>query len=68
MLWGFFGTLIVKVINPLLFGLFNSFNIYIAGIVELTLFGLLLVDLFTSFVTLEKIKSHRIKEHDDTFW
>lgn len=67
LLWGFFGTVIVKLINPLLFGLFNSFNIYIAGIVELTLFGLLLVDLFTSFVTLKKIKLHKIKEHDDTF-
>ena len=51
LLWGFFGTIIVKIINPLLFGLFNSFNFYIAGVIELTLFGLLAVDLFTSFVT-----------------
>ena len=67
LLWGFFGTIIVRIINPLLFKLFNCFNFYIMGIVEFTLFGLLIVDLITSLVTLKKIKLHKIKEHDNHF-
>ena len=64
LIWGFFGTIIVRIINPILFNLFSSFNIYVAGIVELTISGLLLVDLLSSFITLKKIKHHELTDDD----
>ena len=68
LIWGFFGTIIVRIINPILFNLFSSFNIYVAGIVELTISGLLLVDLLSSFITLKKIKHHELKDDDKNFF
>lgn len=67
LLWGLFGTIIVKIVNPLLFTSFKQFNIYIIGIIIFTLIGLLIVDLITSFVTLKKIKENRLKKQKSNF-
>lgn len=67
LLWGVFGTILIRFINPLLLTLFKNFNIYIAGIILYTLMGLLLVDLLTSFITLKKIKKKKIKKHTTSF-
>lgn len=67
LLWGLFGTILIRFINPLLLTLFKNFNIYIAGVILFTLMGLLLVDLLTSFITLKKIKKNKIKKHTTSF-
>lgn len=67
LLWGLFGTILIRFINPLLLTIFKNFNIYIAGIILYTLMGLLLVDLLTSFITLKKIKKNKIKKHTTSF-
>ena len=45
LLWGLFGTILIRFINPLLLTIFKDFNVYIAGIILYTLMGLFLVDL-----------------------
>lgn len=67
LLWGVFGTILIRFINPLLLTLFKNFNIYIVGVILFTLMGLLLVDLLTSFITLKKIKKNKIKKHTTSF-
>lgn len=67
LLWGIFGTILIRFINPPLLTIFKNFNIYIAGIILYTLTGLLLVDLLTSFITLKKIKKNKIKKHTTSF-
>ena len=67
LLWGIFGTILIRFINPLLLTIFKNFNIYIAEIILYTLMGLLLVDLLTSFITLKKIKKNKIKKHTTSF-
>lgn len=67
LLWGLFGTILIRFINPLLLTIFKNFNIYIAGIILYTLMGLLLVDLLTSFITLKKIRKNKIKKHTTSF-
>ena len=67
LLWGIFGTILIRFINPLLLTIFKNFNIYIAEIILYTLMGLLLVDLLTSFITLKKIRKNKIKKHTTSF-
>lgn len=67
LLWGLFGTILIRFVNPLLLTIFKNFNIYIAGIILYTLMGLLLVDLLTSFITLKKIRKNKIKKHTTSF-
>ena len=67
LLWGLFGTILIRFINPLLLTIFKDFNVYIAGIILYTLMGLFLVDLLTSFITLKKIRKNKIKTHTASF-
>lgn len=67
LLWGLFGTILIRFINPLLLTIFKDFNVYIAGIILYTLMGLFLVDLLTSFITLKKIRKNKIKKHTASF-
>lgn len=67
LLWGFLGTIVVKIVNPILKNIFNRFNIYIVGVVLFTLLGILLVDLFATFITLRNIKHNKITNNDKSF-
>lgn len=67
LLFGFLGTIVVKISNPLLKIVYSNFNKYISSLILLTLFGLLIIDLCASFITLRNIKYNNISKTDESF-
>lgn len=66
-LWGVLGVLLVQIINPLFTSIFNSINIYIRSIIVFIALGIVIADLLTSFITLEKIKTDKLENATDKF-
>lgn len=67
LLWGLLGVLLVKFINPFLVAIFTSINVYIRSISVFIATGIVIIDLITSFITLEKIKTNSLESVSDKF-
>lgn len=60
-LWGILGVLLVKVINPILLRSFSDINIVIRSIIVLIFFGISILDLLTSFITIKIIHTEKLE-------
>ncbi len=60
-LWGILGVLLVKFINPILITIFGNINTFIKSIVIFALFGIAVVDLITSFITIKIINTKKLE-------
>lgn len=65
LLWGILGVLLTSIVNPILIQSFQNINIYIRSIVVFCLFGIAVIDLLTSFITINMINTKRIGEVSD---
>lgn len=61
LLWGFLGVILIKVVNPILLGSFNNINIFIRSIAIFVIFGITLIDLLCSFITINLFRINRIE-------
>lgn len=60
-LWGILGVLLVKFINPILITIFGNINTFIKSIIVFSLFGIAVVDLITSFITIKIINTKKLE-------
>lgn len=60
-LWGILGVLLVNFINPILITIFGNINTFIKSIVVFALFGIAVVDLITSFITIKIINTKKLE-------
>lgn len=60
LLWGFLGTILIYVINPLMTFIFNGIYLYISVPIIMVLAIIIIIDLLTSFITLKHVNTNRI--------
>ncbi len=61
LLWGILGVLLVRVVNPILMLAFDDINIVIRSIILFSLFGIAIVDLITSFITIKMLHTEKLE-------